>query len=240
MSIFNKYRELGKQAALEKVAFLGALNPLNWVGAATAGTEQGINTSKAEANAAGILSNASKETRVKDLGEYLINPAALGPLSEGVNALKRRHYASKVEDPVATSLIPFYGMANGGKEGLNKRAFINAAGVIPGVLSSMDGGNRAARARAAASGEIANSANDARDSSMLQYLADPSVNGPVSELLNRLQRRHSAAVAEAPFASNVVLGLGSLRGGKAGLKNLGEDNNALGSSVHSTLDKVRI
>jgi hypothetical protein len=83
-------------------------------------TERGRLSSKRSAERAGDLVADAADARKKNLGHYLLNPVVPGPLSEGLGRLSRRHHASMAERPVASSLIPAFGMIRGGKAGESK------------------------------------------------------------------------------------------------------------------------
>lgn len=50
----------------------------------------------------------------------------------------------------------------------------------------------------------------------MEYLFNPRVKGPVSEVYHRLRRRHRASAAEKPWNTRYIPFYGKIRGGKAG------------------------
>ncbi len=90
---------------MDKIALLGSYS------------EAAKGTSKEKAEAYGRVGANARKNRKEDTGEYIFNPHVGGPITEVTNRLGRRHHASKIEHPTATSLIPFYGMVRGGKAG---------------------------------------------------------------------------------------------------------------------------
>lgn len=237
----NKVANLSrKQIAALAAAGAGGMGILQAIGGST---DVGKESSKAYARAAAQRVKGAVNTRDKNPVEYVINPMSAGPISETINRLSRRHYASKAESPVATSLIPFYGAIRGGREGekiMQKKAFIQPVGVIPGALQTLEGGKRTARTTAEGHGEIIGQAAKARKKNTLQYLFNPAVPGPMSEISHRILRRVKASQSEAPIVSQVVPVVGLLRGGKAGLKQMHEGNAVIGKDVDKSLRGITI
>lgn len=225
----------------EKIA--GPKNILGLVGAGAAGAAAGAGLLTANAMLAGtdqakkshigsargaahIIADAEYQKK-NNKGHYYFNPTVTGPIREATSRLQRRHSASMAEKPGMTATVPLYGMIRGGKAGediMQKKAFVNASGVFPGILGDTEAGRKSAKARAKGHAETVASSKNARKNSIGQYLLNPHVDGIGSELASRYGRRMNAAKAEAPLASRVVPIYGLARGGQAGTKIMKEKN----------------
>ena len=104
--------------AVKEGSALGAAALASSVGNAIGGQSRvGRDTSKSRAETSGERAGHAKKVRKNNPGQYLLNPAAPGPLSEMKNRIQRRHQASKSTHPGRSSLIPLYGAIRGGAAG---------------------------------------------------------------------------------------------------------------------------
>jgi hypothetical protein len=119
-SVFWDGFEKRARGGISGIGPAGILHPLNILNAmgSTTDTAKGDNREAAEAMAKLVASD--KKIRKKDMLQYLLNPAAPGPLTEIMDRLQRRHLASTAEHPVRSNLIPLYGAIRGGKAGKPK------------------------------------------------------------------------------------------------------------------------
>ena len=111
----GRFMARGFADEMEKIAIFGD--------AATAiggWSKKGKESSRAKAEASAELVADAVKARRGNIGQYLLNPAVPGPVSEVINRLKRRHRAAAAENPHATGWVPFFGIGSGGKAGLEK------------------------------------------------------------------------------------------------------------------------
>jgi hypothetical protein len=108
----KKMKKTAFEKGFEKQAFLlagiGGLTP------------KGKESNKVKAEVSADLAADAIKARKKHLGEYLLNPAVPGPVSEALDRLSRRHYAAEVDHPILSNLIPLYGTIKGGPVGKDK------------------------------------------------------------------------------------------------------------------------
>jgi len=95
---------------------------------------------------------------------------------------------------------------------------LTAAGAATAVLSDTPAGKSSAISEAQAKGHLADHAEKLRSSNPVQYLLNPVLPGPMTELHSKLQRRHYAAAADHPYASNLIPFYSVIKGGPTGLK----------------------
>lgn len=112
------------------------------------------------------------------------------------------------------------------------------AGILEPVtaIGSLIGGTTAKgkeslKVKAEAHGAQARDAAKARKNNLLQYLVNPEVPGPISEVEHRLSRRQHASMLEHPKRTATIPLYGLIHGGKAGEKHAG--------AVVNTLKKAR-
>lgn len=136
-AVYHKYPGLKErhEEAQEKVATgeLLAEMALNTVTAPLATTDKAKESSKARAEALAKIIGDAKKARKSNLVQYLLNPHVPGPLSELGSRIERRYHASKAEHPLRSSIIPFYGLARGGKAG--EKEIEKDAAVAPGAVA---------------------------------------------------------------------------------------------------------
>ena len=87
-------------------------------------------------------------------------------------------------------------------------------------FAGTDKAKESSKVRAEASAAQAADAKKARKHNLAQYLLNPHVPGPISEVGHRLMRRHHASKAESPYLTSLIPLFGEIRGGKAGEKEL--------------------
>jgi hypothetical protein len=106
--------------------------------------------------------------------------------------------------------------ARGGISGLGPLGIVHPANIINAMGSTTDVAKEDNREAAEAIAKLVASDKKIRKKDMLQYLLNPSVPGPLTEIADRLSRRHHASTAEHPVRSNLIPLYGAIRGGKAG------------------------
>lgn len=117
---FSKKGSASFAASAAGLVPLLALGGAVAAGAAGARTDRGKESAKTYAESLKALVEDASKTRSTTPGQYFLNPAVPGPISEAALRLARRESASRAEHPVRTTLIPGYGMIRGGKAGTPK------------------------------------------------------------------------------------------------------------------------
>jgi hypothetical protein len=114
---FVKQAESGVEFAKSIGTAVAARTALGGAMGAALSTDKAKESSKTKAEASAKIVKDAKKARKENFGQYLLNPAVPGPITEAAARLARRANAAKAEHPYKSSLIPGYAALKGGKAG---------------------------------------------------------------------------------------------------------------------------
>jgi hypothetical protein len=106
--------------------------------------------------------------------------------------------------------------ARGGISPLGPLGLLHPLNIINALGSTTDVAKADNKETAESIAKLVASDKKIRNKDVLQYLLNPSAPGPLTEIMDRLNRRHWAFTAEHPVRSNLIPLYGMIRGGKTG------------------------
>ena len=112
--------------------------------------------------------------------------------------------------------VGFEKQARGGLSALEPAGFLHPANILNALGATTSASKKDSRETAEATAKLVASDKHIRKNDLFEYLINPAIPGPFTEVADRLTRRHHASRAEHPVRSALIPFYGMIRGGKAG------------------------